>query len=141
MVLVLEQPLICPLAAGADSEEKFHERLLRKHPQQLWVTEDHIPWIVQYMATEHAFQMVKEDPADPDAVAEPNIKWDWETNDGYYAIVNGKQLRCTISSFTKAKWDKVSAAHNYTTTFKHASKEALGQACRDFLELHIESLQ
>ncbi len=71
MVLTLEQPLICPLAAeGAKSEETFYVRVLKKHPQQLWVTEEHIPWILQYMATEHALGGVPENPADPAAAEE-----------------------------------------------------------------------
>ena len=154
MVLTLDVPLICPLAAeGTKSEEKFYVRVLKKHPQQLWVTEEHIPWILQYMATEYALGGVPENPADPaaaeeesgeeaepdSAVAESNIKWDWATNDGYLLLVNGKQVRCQISNFTQAKSDKVSKIHKYDTTFEHASREELGRACYDYLDQFIAS--
>ena len=63
VVLSLEYPRLCPLSQeGAASEEKVTVRVLKMHGQQLWVSERNIPWLIQYMATEHALGSVDEAP-------------------------------------------------------------------------------
>ena len=100
--------------------EKKGGRKGGKHPQQLWVSEKNVPWLMAYMATEHALGSVAEIPADPRAGDEDEkegaaagaadaavaasadrITWDWEGNDGYIANTSDEQLRCQISTFTK----------------------------------------
>ena len=73
------------------------------------------------------------------AVAESDIKRDWEGNDGYYVRLNGQKVLCSISAFTEAKWNKVCSAYNYDTPFKNATSDQLAQASHDFLKLHMES--
>ena len=158
-VVVLKQPAICPLSkVGAASEEKVEVRCLRKHSQQLWISEESAPWLMGYMATEYALGGVVEHPGNPGAdeeedeegdgaeggedgaaVAEPAITWDWESGDGYIANVNGKKLRCQVSTFTEAKWDKMRAIRNYSSTFAQASPAELAQACYDYLENYLET--
>ena len=154
-VVTLEQPVVCPLATErAASEEKIQVRFLKNHPQQLWVAENNVPWLIGYMATEYGLGGVDEDPEKPRAdeggdgaeaeeedgaaVAAPAITWDWESNDGYIAVLNGKQVRCQVSTFSKAKWDKMCAIHNYNTTFSQASPEEISTACHDFLKDYLE---
>ena len=115
------------------------------HLQQLWVSEQHVPWLIQYMATEHALGGIKEQPNTPgegsdSAVPGSKIEWDWSGKDGYRAFVNGSEVRCAISTFSQEKWDKVAAIHQYDTTFPAASKEEIGQACHDYLLQYLESL-
>ena len=127
-------------------------RVLKKHAQQLWVSENSILWLFQYMATEHALGSVDEKPRTPggkkpptpdedgegedgdsDDESVPKIKWDYVDNDGYYAEVDGSTVRSRISGFTQAKWDKVSRIYKYMTTFTAASKDEISQACYDTL--------
>ena len=113
VVLSLEFPRLCPLSQeGVASEEKVTVRVLRKHAQQLWMSEHHMLWLFQYMATEHALGSIDEKPRTPgeagdSAVAGIPIKWDYADNDGYVAVVDGTTVNCRISAFTQAKLDKV----------------------------------
>ena len=147
VVLSLEYPRLCPLSQeGAASEEKVTVRVLKRHSQQLWVSERSIPWLIQYMATEHALGGIPEKPGNPgaasdSAVAASPIKWDYESNDGYHAKVNGSMVRCAISTFNQAKWDKVDAVYHYKTTFSAASREEVGQACHDTLVEYLKSME
>ena len=149
-VVKVEQPMICPLAsASKGSAEMVEVRILKRHSQQLWISEKNIPWLVQYMATEYALSGVAEDPDTPgdggenvgeaSAVAEAAIHWDWDGNDGYYTMLNGQKVACDISTFTEAKWNKVCSTIKYRTTFQNATYEQLAQASHDFLQLFIES--
>ena len=130
---------------------------MKKHTQQLWISQGHVPWLMQYMATEHALGGVAEQPANPgadeegsvendegaegdSAVAESPIQWDWKTNDGYCAVVDGKVARCAISTFTEAKFNVACAVHKYNTTFANASQEEITQACHDYLQQYLKSL-
>ena len=160
VVLSLEMPRLCPLSeAGAASQEKVMVRVLKKHAQQLWVSENSILWLFQYMATEHALGSVDEKPrtpggkkpptpdedgegedSDSDDESVPKIKWDYEGSDGYYVEVDGSpKVRCRISGFTQAKWDKVSNIYNYQTTVTSASKDEISQACYDTLLEYVKS--
>ena len=91
-----------------------------------------------------ALQVVRSPPTpgedgDSDDGSVPNIKWDYEDNDGYYVEVDGSTVRSRISGFTQAKWDKVSNIYNYQTTFTSASKDEISQACYDTLLEYVKS--
>ncbi len=74
-------------------------------------------------------------------MAGPQVTWDWEGNDGYVVTVNGRMVRCAISAFTKAKWDKINAVYKYKTSWCAASRDGVGQACHDTLVEALKAME
>jgi hypothetical protein len=144
-----------PAVAGSAFPLLREPRELRVYPKgaqgpnQLWVLEMDIPWLVEYVAHEASTGGVP--PLPPgDAVAEPNaaggnvhIRWDFQSGDAWEATFvagprRGQQVRSGVSALDETKWNAVRGRFAPEALLEVATPDQRREAVWHYLELHCE---
>ena len=139
--------------AYPDNKETKDVTVMADGTNQLWVLKEDLPWLLATLADECGYggvPVANDCAAVADGIcpAAPgvNIKWDFQSSDGWIAsFVHGPLLgqpsvACKVSKFSQEKWDKVNATHTYGKEYAHAAPSDLKNAAYDYIVAHCVEL-
>ena len=137
-------------AKNLSSIETRTVRLFRKARNSLFISQDDVPWMLEYLRDEADGGGVAELPDDEDsqhlernsAVADLHLRWAFDGSwEGTW--LSGPRQNQSVKSYVKkltnAKWDSLceAAPDAWSGTYEQSTYARKKQATRHFLELHM----
>ena len=138
-------------SAFPSDQRTINIRVFPKGTNQLWLLEQDVPWLVEYVAQEVACGGVPLEVSTA-AVAAPNcaaagvhIRWDFQSGGAWEALFvdgprKGLKIRSRICSLTAERWNLVRSNISGEKLFEDATPEERKKAVWHFLELHCMEL-
>lgn len=140
-------------ALGRSGGETVQVKLLAKGTNSIWLHDAMLPWLLTFLADEHARCGVEVPAKNADentlvantSVPGLAIRWDFSSQDSWEAIWidgprKGEIVRSSISAMTEQKWLAIDGDKEYGTTFSKAPFAARKKAVMKFLEHHCSQL-
>ena len=122
--------------------------ILPKSTNSLWIRSGDVPWMINYLSDEvgpggsQCVKMIDDsDDATANNCAVPNLYIEWDFKDQIKATwvagaLKGRIVTTLISEFNQAKWETMTALHNYGMTFAQATKTEKRTAVWHMVEQH-----
>lgn len=137
-------------AKNLSSIETRTVKLFRKGRNQLHISQDDVPWMLEYLRDEVDAGGVAELPDDEDsqhlernsAVADVHLRWAFDGSwEGTWLSGprQGQSVKSYVQKLTKAKWDTLcdAAPDVWSGPFARCTYATKKEATRHFLELHM----